>query len=232
MSGKSSSYLKGAAMKSPLSLSSLARVKQLWGIEPEMKLSVQEVRAWYFKKISYIYSPYGPEYAKIEAAYSDTEASFHGEVRDNGDLYFNHLVSVSILGPLYLGVYDLDVIRAGLRHDSPEKFKTPLPEIARKDGMGVAELVDYCTKPALENFGGDRLLRDEAYQKRLWHAPQKVAFVKLPDVLNNGLTPWNMEKVIRKIHELDTFYIPWAEVHHILTHELKAALAELKALAP
>ena len=59
-------------MKSPLSLPSLARVKQLWGIEPEMKLSVHEVRVWYFKKISYIYSPYGPEYAKIEAAYSDS----------------------------------------------------------------------------------------------------------------------------------------------------------------
>ena len=107
-----------------------------------------------------------------------------------------------------------------------------LPEIANSDGKEVAEIVDYCTKPPLGNFKGDRLRRDEEYQKRLFHAPEKVARVKLPDVLHNALTPWNMDKAVRKIHEIETFYLPWAKVHHILIHELEAALAELKTLAP
>ena len=55
-------------------------------------------------------------------------------MRDNGDRYFNHLVSVSILGPMYLGIHDLDVIRAALRHDSPEMHMASLEEILRKDG--------------------------------------------------------------------------------------------------
>ena len=233
MSGKSSSYfLKGVAMKSPLLLPALAKIKKLWGIKPEVKMTAQQVREWYFKKIGYMYSRFGDKFALIEKTYSDTEASFHGKMRDNGDRYFNHLVSVSILGPLYLGIHDLDVIRAGLRHDSPEMGMTSLDEILRKDGAGVAELVDYCTKPPLANFDGDRLRRDEKYQERLWHAPERVAFVKLPDVLNNTLTPWNPEKIVRKIHELEVFYLPWAKVHHILVHELEAALLELKALAP
>lgn len=55
----------------------------------------------------------------------------------------------------------------------------------------------------------------------------------MPDRLDNLQTIWGClpEKIRRKTEETEKYYLPYAEKHNILAHELRAAVERAKKIA-
>ena len=80
----------------------------------------------------------------IQRAYRVAEKAHTGQVRASGDPYINHCLAVaSILADYSMPV---EVISAGLLHDTVEDTKLTIEEIRRDFGDGVASLVQGVTK--------------------------------------------------------------------------------------
>jgi (p)ppGpp synthase/HD superfamily hydrolase len=61
-------------------------------------------------------------------------------------------------------------------------------------------------------------------------AGSEFFLIKLPDRLHNLVTLWDCaeSKRERKITETELFYLPFAEQHGILIHELEESIRELR----
>ena len=95
-------------------------------------------------------------------------------------------------------------------------------------GARVALLVEWLTKPAKEFPKKEE--RDRAFHIRFDGAPREFFLIKLPDNLHNLITMWegDQEKKIRKAQETKRYYLPFAEKHLILLHEIEEALDNLE----
>lgn len=211
-------------------LPELAKVKALLGIDPPHVMGEVEIKEWFFTRIERKFSRFDLRYKLIERAYDDAERAFKGKLRESGERYFNHIVSVAIIVLDYLRVADHEIIIAALLHDIVEDTDWTLEEIARIYGERVTVLVDYLTKPKASKFGGNKEIRDKVYHERFRFAPREFFLIKLPDRLHNLLTLWDSdeEKRVRKVRETELYYLLYAEEHGILIHELESALIELK----
>ena len=217
-------------MKALQKLSALTKVKVILGIDPPFLMNESDTRKWFFQRVERKFSPYSKEHRKIELAYDDAERAFRDKLRDSGERYFQHIVSVAIIVLDYLRICDVDSIVAALLHDIVEDTDWMLDEIARKYGDNVANLLFFLTKPRKEEFGGSKELRDHLYHERFRMAPREFFFIKLSDRLHNLLTLWDCdeEKFERKVRETELYYLYYAERECILIHELEAAIQELR----
>lgn len=197
-------------------------------------LSAAENRESFFKRISYLYPKSDHRYKLIEKAYNDAKDAFRGIYRDDGETrYFEHIRAVVIIMIDYLRVKDYRLIIAGLLHDIVEDVPSWTIERVRVEyGDDVALYIDYVTKPKVELFGSKEG-RDEAYHMRFKSAKRNFFKLKLSDRLHNMLTLWTCtpEKRVRKIAETREHYLPYAEKHFILYHELVDAIDELEKAA-
>lgn len=194
-------------------------------------LTPAENRESFFKRISEFFPSLDPRYIAIERAYNIVKEAFREDKRDDGVRYFEHLRAVALI-VLYMRVVDFEIIIAALLHDlfedHPEKW--PIERIRKEFGDRVALLVQYCSKPQLEECGGSKDEQDRIYHRRFTQAMRDFFLIKLADRLHNVLTlgTCKLEKRVRKVAETWQHYMPHAEKHFILYYELKEALELVK----
>ncbi len=190
-------------------------------------------RAAFFAIVGKFYPKFSPEHQLIEKAYKVAKEAFRGKVREGGERYFEHLRAVALILILYLRVRDANVIAAALLHDIMEDIDGWSQElIALTFNQKVAELVFWVSKDDSELYGGDKEERNREYHRKLDIAVREAILIKLADRLHNVITLWatDEDKQRRKVRETQDFYLPLAEKHTVLIHELEAALCEVMAL--
>lgn len=181
-------------------------------------------RESFFRIVASIYPTLDWRYKIIEKAYNDAKEAFKNKYRDSGERYFEHLRAVALIVMLYLRVRDYRLIVVALLHDIVEdRPEWTIERVAAEYGEDIAVLVEWCTKP-----GGENSTR--IYHKRFALAPRDFFLVKMADRLHNLLTMWCLEKdhILKKTEETRICYLPYAEQHFILVHELEAILQELE----
>ena len=189
-----------------------------------------ENRKTFFKRIGFFLPPMDPRYRKIEKAYNDAKDAFHKKERDQGGRYFEHLRAVTLILIDYLRVKDPTIIIAALLHDIVEDIPSWTIERVRIEfGDEVALLVDYLSKPSLKECSTAEE-SDLIYHNRFQNAPREFFFIKLADRLHNLLDMWNFpeERRIKKTEETKMYYLPYAEKHIILIHEIEEAIKRLE----
>jgi (p)ppGpp synthase/HD superfamily hydrolase len=197
----------------------------------ETLIKQAEDRKSFFKRISSFLVPMDPRYKAIEKAYDFAKDAFRDKERGGGGRYFEHLRAVALIIIDYLRVRDPVIIIAALLHDIVEDIPSWTIERVRIEfGDEVALLVNYLSKPSLK----DELSQEEStsiYHSRFRNAPREFFFIKLSDRLHNLLTMWNMsmEHKEKKIEETRKYYLPYAEKHIILIHEIEAAIKRLES---
>jgi GTP pyrophosphokinase len=184
----------------------------------------------FFRVIASIYTASDWRYKLIERAYQDAKDAFRGISRVGGERYFEHLRAVALILILYLRVTDYRLIVAALLHDIVEDIPSwTIDRVRREYGEDIAALVEWMTEPS--HIFSDKAECLRVYHKRFAEAPRDFFLVKLADRLHNLLTMWSFqrERRQRKLEETKTYYLPYAEKHCILIHELEAMIAELEA---
>ena len=195
-------------------------------------LSAAENRKSFFKRIAFCYPSSDYRYKAIERAYNCAKDAFRGISREGGPRYFEHIRAVALILIVYLRVTDYRIIIAALLHDIVEDIPSWTIERVRNEfGDEVAVLVDFLTKPALKDFVSEQE-RDEVYHSRFRFAPREFFLLKLSDRLHNLLTldACSKEKQLRKIEETRRHYLPYAETHLILLHEIEEAIEDIENL--
>ena len=197
-------------------------------------LSAAENRESFFKRIAFFFPTRDPRYKLILKAYNDAKDAFREKYREDGDRYFEHIRAVALIQIDYLRVKDHRIIVAGLLHDIVEDIPSwTVDRVQLEYGDEVALLVEYMTKPSKEQYP-NKVERDNVYHSRFRFAPRDFFLVKLPDRLHNTITLWGCgdEKRKRKIAETRSYYLPYAEEHMILYHELMEALEQVEKPQP
>ena len=190
-----------------------------------------ENRAAFFRRIAALFPTFDPRYACIERAYSAAKDAFRNISRDGGERYFEHLRAVALILIDHLRIRDYRLIVAALLHDIVEDVPSwSVDRVAREFDSEIACLVEWVTKPPSQLFA-TKHERDHVYHMRLMAAPRNPAILKLADRFHNVQTLWgcDLQKRLRKIEETRRWYLPLAEQHIVLIHELEAALAALEA---
>ncbi len=195
-------------------------------------LSDAENRESFFARIARYYPRSDFRYQLIEKAYNCVKDAFRGKEREGGERYFEHIRAVALFLIVYLRVKDYRLIIAALLHDIVEDIPSWTIERVRLEfGSYVAMLVEYLSKPSEKEFP-DKKERNHVYHGRFKFAPRDFFLVKLCDRLHNILTLvfCSKEKRDRKIEETRIHYLPYAEEHLILLHEIESAVSEIEKL--
>lgn len=186
----------------------------------------------FFKSLAGYFPQSDPRYIMIQRAYQVAEDAFRTKKRDGGEDYFGHLRAVALILVVHLRRRDHFLIVAALLHDIVEDYFPvwTIDRIRLEFGPEVALLVDWLTKAPVEQFKGSKEERDHAYHSRFRNAPREFFFIKLADRLHNLITlgACTEEKCRRKVEETERYYLPYAEEHLILLHELEEALEAAK----
>jgi len=197
----------------------------------EKLIKQAENRETFFKRISSFLPPMDARYKAIEKAYDYAKDAFRDKERDGGGRYFEHLRAVALIIIDYLRVRNYVIIIVALLHDLVEDIPSwTIERIRIEFGDEVALLMDYMSKPSLkEGLTSEESVR--IYHNRFQNAPREFFIIKLSDRLHNLLTMWSMpgDRKERKIEETKRYYLPYAEKHLILVHELEAAIKRLEA---
>lgn len=194
-------------------------------------LKVAENRETFFRRISFFYPKLDPRYQLIQKAYNDAKDAFRGLYRDDQETrYFEHIRAVTLILIDYLRITDHEMIIAALLHDIVEDIPSwTIGRVQAEFGERVAFLVEYLTKPPKDEYTSKEE-RDRVYHSRFRFAPREFFLLKLADRFHNVITLWNCdeEKRKRKIEETRKYYLPHAEDHFILYHELHEAIEALE----
>ncbi|QSH39391.1 HD domain-containing protein [Candidatus Kaiserbacteria bacterium] len=190
-----------------------------------------ENKETFFRRVSCLFPTLDYRYKLIEEAYADAKDAFRGKKRESGERYFEHLRAVALILMEYLRIKDHELIIVALLHDIVEDCPDwTIDRVAVKYGERVALLVEWMSKPSVEEFDGDKNERNQMYHGRFESAPREFFLIKLSDRLHNLITMWKCtkDKKRRKIAETKEHYLPYAEKHLILLHELEYALKDLE----
>ena len=144
---------------------------------------------------------------------------------------FGHGRSVALIQVACLGVKDPDQIKAALLHDVVEDVRGWSHErVAKEFGRKVVYYTRWVSKDPRAQFR-NKEERDRAYQARFHRAPRAVLVVKLPDVLHNLRTLFacDRKKQERIVGVARDVYLPLAQKHGILVHEIAAAIDRVEA---
>lgn len=186
-------------------------------------------RESFFKIVASIYPTRDYRYILIEKAYNDAKDAFREKKRESGERYFEHLRAVALIIMLYLRVRDHRLIAAGLLHDIVEDIPSwTIARIEAEYGEEIALLVEWISEPKDLFLDEDECKR--VYHSRFSEAPRELFIIKMPDRFHNLSTLWpcSKEKRRRKIEETKRYYLPYAEKHLVLLHEIEAIIEELE----
>src|SRR3989338_198702 len=176
------------------------------------------------KKLHYL-----PEHhiAQIHQAFLTALAAHHGQVRQTGEPYITHPVSVAcILADLKM---DAHTIMAALLHDVIEDTAIEKSEIEKTFGTQVAHLVDGVSKLTQIEFVSRQEAQAENFRKMVLAMASdiRVILVKLADRLHNMRTLITLlpEKRYRVSKETLEIFAPIAK--RLVMRDLSVELEEL-----
>lgn len=193
-------------------------------------LSAAENRESFFRRIGLLFPSLDPRYRMIEKAYNVAKDAFRGINREGGGRYFEHIRGATLIQVDYLRVKDPNLIVSELLHDIVEDVPYWTVDRVRAEFNDiVAFYVQFMTKPTKGEYP-DKRERDHAYHSRFELAPREFFLCKNPDRLHNLITLWDCDeaKRKRKIEETRLYYLPYAERHFILYHEMVEAIERLE----
>lgn len=187
-------------------------------------------RVAFFGIIGRFFPKFSPEYKLIGDAYDTALKEFEGKYRESDEPYFEHLRCVALILLVHLRVRDANAIAAALLHDIMEDIPGwDQDRLALKFNAEISRLVFWVSKPDIALYGGDKEARNRDYHHKLSNAPRLAVLIKLADRLHNVMTLWasEIDKRKRKVRETQDFYLPLAEAHTVLIHELEDAVQEV-----
>jgi len=167
------------------------------------------------------------EKKQILKAYKLACELHHGQMRESGEPYIIHPLSVAyILAEMHA---DADTISAGLLHDTIEDSditKEDLREMFNKD---VATLVDGVTKLAKMNFSSKEDKNAANTRKIITSITDdvRIIIIKLADRLHNMKTLEHKKKFKQKENALETMEVFVPLAYYIGAYRLKSELEDL-----
>jgi len=167
------------------------------------------------------------EKKQILKAYKLACELHHGQMRESGEPYIIHPLSVAyILAEMHA---DADTISAGLLHDTIEDSditKDDLRELFNKD---VATLVDGVTKLAKMNFSSKEDKNAANTRKIITSitADVRIIIIKLADRLHNMKTLEHKKEFKQKENALETMEVFVPLAYYIGAYRLKSELEDL-----
>ena len=168
------------------------------------------------------------EISKIKEAYKYADTLHDGQMRESGDPYITHPLTVaSILAEMNA---DCDTICAALLHDTLEDTSATKEEINELFGKEVANLVDGVTKLAKMNFSS-KTERNLANTRKIITgitSDVRIIFIKLADRLHNMRTlEFKKSKYKRIENSMETLdlYAPLA--YYLGAYKIKNELEDL-----
>ncbi len=192
-------------------------------------LTAAENKESFLRRVARYYPTLDWRYKLIEKAYNDAHDAFQGVYRDDGATpYFTHILAVALILLDYLRVRDHEMIVAALLHDIVEdKPEWTIERVRNEYGDQVAYLLEYLSK---EFEYTDKVERERVYHTRFETAPRGFFLIKLADRFHNLYTLWacDIGKQRRKVEETKRYYLPYAEKHQILIHELEEAIKKIE----
>jgi GTP pyrophosphokinase len=139
---------------------------------------------------------------------------WHGtQLRPTGVPYVEHLLEALEVLVVGAGVTDPDALAAVLLHDTVEDTGATLGDIEDRFGPGVAELVDWVTKPPPNGQGRTaKRTATTVYLRRLRQAPRPAIQVKLADRVSNVQRLFQMSADFQRRYyaETVTYLVPLA----------------------
>lgn len=163
---------------------------------------------------------------KIVRAYEVANKLHSGQVRDSGEPYITHPVSVAYIA-LELGM-DTDTICAALLHDTVEDTSYTLDELSKDFGADVAMLVDGVTKLGKIPMATKEEQQAENIRKIILATSQdiRVIIIKLCDRLHNMRTLQYRTDVKRRATALETMNIYAPLAHRLGIRSIKEELED------
>ena len=164
---------------------------------------------------------------RIREAIELAVSAHNGQMRRSGEEYVCHPLHVACI-LVEIGM-DSDAVVAGLLHDVVEDTDIELPELVRRFGQDVANLVDGVTKITQMTFSTREEQQAENVRKMLLAMAKdvRVMIIKLADRLHNMRTSdgWPPQKQRDKAKETMDIYAPLA--HRLGIRTIKEELEDL-----
>ena len=174
------------------------------------------------------------ELLKVKKAYKLALEIHAGVVRESGEPYIIHPLSVAINLIDEMDVYDVDTICAALLHDTIEdaKFDFSKEDIAREISQDCATIVDGVTKMRRMNFS-DKASQNRANFRKIltsFNVDSRIIIVKLADRLHNMRTLQFKKENKQKDNARETLnvYVPLALA--IGAYQIKNELEDLSLM--
>lgn len=167
------------------------------------------------------------EKRKILKAYELASKLHHGQMRESGEPYIVHPLSVAII--LASMHADADTICAGLLHDTIEDTNITKEDIAESFNKDVANLVDGVTKLAKMNFSSKEEQNLANTRKIITGITNdvRIIVIKLADRLHNMRTLEHKKPVKQKENALETLEIFVPLAYSIGAYGIKGELEDL-----
>ncbi len=169
------------------------------------------------KLLQYKMSP--KEIRFVMLAYKFSKYAHRNQLRDDGTRYFEHPKRVAIR-LMEFGIYDYQMLIAGLLHDVPEdSFMLNFEEIGLIFGQRCSNIVNLLTKIDGISF--------EEYINKLKRGDRDAQIIKFVDRLDNvsdldGCSKRKKEKVLKETRE---YFVDWAvNVHPIIANYIVKVL--------
>ncbi len=163
----------------------------------------------------------------LKRAFAFASEAHVGQKRNSGEPYITHPVSVSfILASLNM---DMDVLVAGLLHDTVEDTGITLENIENNFGSEVAQLVDGVTKLSRLEYHSKEERQVENLRKMFLAMARdiRVIIIKLADRLHNMRTLQYQQEHKQREVALETLEIFAPLAHRLGIYRLKWELEDL-----
>ncbi len=163
----------------------------------------------------------------LQRAFAFASEAHVGQKRNSGQPYITHPVSVAyILASLKM---DMDVIVAGLLHDTVEDTGITLEDIEKNFGSEVAQLVDGVTKLSRLEYRSKEERQVENLRKMLLAMARdiRVIIIKLADRLHNMRTLQYQQEYKQREVALETLEIYAPLAHRLGIYRLKWEMEDL-----
>lgn len=157
----------------------------------------------------------GDAAGRVEDAFRAAARAHASQTRSDGAPYLKHPVDVVKVLLNEWGVTDVDLLVAGLLHDTVEDSPLTLDEVEAGFGPAVRAIVDALTKPPKPDgplSQAEKAERDRAYFERLRAAPEGASVVKAADRVSNlrdlVVARWSEAKKRRYVAEATDQLLP------------------------
>lgn len=174
-----------------------------------------------------VYNSNAVDLGRVKKAYKMADELHNGQMRQSGEPYIIHPLSVAII--LAEMRADADTICAALLHDTIEDSEITKEEIAENFNKDVANLVDGVTKISKMNFSSKQDQNYANTRKIITSITDdvRIIIIKLADRLHNMRTLGFKSEFKQKENSLETMEIFVPLAYYIGAYRIKSELEDL-----